>query len=203
MLKLLKTILSDRFFLVLDILVTPVTLFSALWMKLIRRTGVFRLRASHFIFNKVGVFPIRDYYYEPLFNFDRLKSPLNQERNLMGIDWNEAGQLALLDNFHYNDEILAFPQQPQGDNVFYCQNPNFGAGDTEYFYNIIRYFKPNRIIEIGCGFSTLLAKAAIAANKKEDANYHCQQLCIEPYEMPWLEQLTDIEIVRLPIEDVD
>jgi hypothetical protein len=198
-----KTILSDKFFLILDVLVIPVTLFAALWMKLIRRTGVFRLRVSRFIFNTIGVFPIRDYYYEPLFNFSALKTPLNQERDLAGIDWNDAGQLALLEKFHYNDELLAFPQQAQGNHSFYYQNPNFGRGDAEYLYNMIRHFKPRKIIEVGCGFSTLLAKAAIAANVKEDEHYHCQQLCIEPYEMPWLEQLSGIEIVRLPIENVD
>ncbi|MEI6707225.1 MAG: class I SAM-dependent methyltransferase [Methylococcales bacterium] len=199
----LKTILTDKFFLTLDVLVAPLTLFSALWMKLIRRTGVFRLRVSHFIFNTVGVFPIRDYYYEPLFNLSKLKKPLNQERDLSGIDWNDAGQLELLANFHYNEELLAIPKQPQGQNQFYYKNPNFTEGDAEYLYNMIRYVKPSKIIEVGSGFSTLMAKAAIAANVKDDAHYHCQQVCIEPYEMPWLEQLTDIEIVRSPVEEVD
>jgi hypothetical protein len=199
----LKAILSDKFLLIVDVIVAPLTLLSALWMKLIRRTGVFRLRVSHFIFNTVGVFPIRNHYYEPLFNLTKLKTPLTQERNLSGIDWNEAAQLELLEKFHYNEELLGFPKKPQNHNCYYFKNPNFTEGDAEYLYNMIRYFKPRKIIEIGCGFSTLMAKAAIAANVKDDAAYQCQQVCIEPYEMPWLEQLIDIEIVRSLVEDVD
>ena len=40
-------------------------------------------------------------------------------------------------------------------------NKFFEAGDAEIYYQIIRYFKPKKIIEIGSGHSSLLAKQAI------------------------------------------
>ncbi|MGZ3767554.1 MAG: hypothetical protein ACXVA2_23020, partial [Mucilaginibacter sp.] len=64
----------------------------------------------------------------------------------------------------------------------------YEAGDAEYLYNMVRHFKPKRIIEIGSGFSTLMVRNAIAKNKDGDANYHCDHICIEPYEVPWLEK---------------
>lgn len=74
-------------------------------------------------------------------------------------------------------------------------------GDAEYLYNIIRYFKPKRIIEIGCGNSTLMIKNAILANKKEDKEYTCHHICIEPYGAPWLEKI-DVDVKREKVENI-
>jgi hypothetical protein len=64
---------------------------------------------------------------------------------------------------------------------------------------MIRLLKPKKIIEIGCGHSTLMALEAVRKNKSEDKNYHCQQICIEPYERPWLEKL-NVKLKRVPVE---
>ena len=83
---------------------------------------------------------------------------------------------------------------------FYLKNTNFGDGDAEYWYNIIRHFKPKRIIEIGSGYSTLMAQNAI--NKNRESGSVCQHICIEPYEMLWLEQAGP-QVIRSKVEDVD
>lgn len=36
----------------------------------------------------------------------------------------------------------------------------------------------------------------------DDNNYHCEHICIEPYEQPWLEKL-GIKIVRKKVEELD
>lgn len=43
---------------------------------------------------------------------------------------------------------------------------------------------------------------AIEKNKEEDPEYICDQICIEPYEQPWLEQLP-VTVLRKKLEDVD
>ena len=48
---------------------------------------------------------------------------------------------------------------------FYLGNNVFESGDTEYLYQIIRYFKPRRVIEIGSGFSTKIVSKALQVNK--------------------------------------
>jgi len=85
---------------------------------------------------------------------------------------------------------------------FYYGNPSLGPGDAEYLYCMIRHFKPGRIIEIGSGYSTLMAKEAIENNKRENSSYNCEQICIEPYEMPWLEK-TGVQVIRKLVENVD
>jgi hypothetical protein len=61
--------------------------------------------------------------------------------------------------------------------------------------------KPRRIIEIGSGISTLMAIRAICANQSDDSAYQCKHVCIEPYEMSWLEN-SEVSVVRCKVEDM-
>ncbi len=61
---------------------------------------------SKTIFNKIGVFPIIDHYYEPLFNYHHLKRSLRIDRDLQYVNFNVATQLKLLEKFK-NDYALS------------------------------------------------------------------------------------------------
>jgi hypothetical protein len=148
----------------------------------------------------VGVFPVRKHYYEPLFDARILKHPLDEVRQLPGIDWNVSEQLQLLSCFHFEEELNNIPFNNPHKMEFYLNNLNFGPGDAEYWYNIVRHFKPKRIIEIGSGYSTLMAQKAI--NKNRESSSVCQHICIEPYEMPWLEY-AGVQVIRRKLEDID
>ena len=190
-----------------DLLLAPLVLLAAGLMKLVRRVGVYRMTVSRAILRAVGVFPIRDHYYEPMFDPRQLArpvaGPLSGPRSLPGIDLNEAGQLALLERFRWQQELRALPRQPVEPLSYHYDNANFGPGDAEMLYSLIRLRRPATILEIGSGMSTLMALEAVRANRREDAAYACRQVCIEPYEMPWLEQVSGIEVLRQKVEDVD
>jgi predicted O-methyltransferase YrrM len=186
----------------LDVIAVPAVYMAAQLLKFVRRCGLLRLPASRRVLLHVGVLPIRDHYYEPLFDGRNLLRPLNAVRSLPGIEWNIDGQLALLAQFQFNDELLKLPVENQGGHSYYFNNTAFGPGDGEYLYNMIRLKKPRRIVEVGSGFSTLMAIEAINANRVEDARYHCDHTCIEPYEMPWLEK-TPVQVLRRRVETVD
>ena len=47
-----------------------------------------------------------------------------------------------------------------------------------------------------------MAISAIKKNREEAPGYECRHVCIEPYEMPWLES-TGVQVLRRKIEDVD
>lgn len=185
-----------------DILLVPFVLCAALLFKLVRLAGIFRMPLTRKILYSIGVFPILDHYYEPLFNSRHLRYPLRNDRNLPGIDWNVPEQLELLDSFHYNDELSAFPMSVTEKDKFYYNNDMFNTGDAESLYNIIRHFKPARIIEIGSGFSTLMACNAIKMNSKENPSYRCEHICVEPYENLWLDKI-GVRLVRDPVETLD
>lgn len=151
---------------------------------------------------RIGVFPVRDHYYEPQFDFRKARQPFSMDRRLPGIDWNIAEQLEILATLSFAHELADVPLDKPSANGFFLSNETFGPGDAEYWYQIIRKFKPKRIYEVGSGNSTLMAIRAIQFNRREDSGYNCKHVCIEPYEMPWLEA-TGVQVIRRRIEDLD
>tara|TARA_Y100001970_G_C14193723_1_gene836888 strand:- start:1105 stop:1956 length:852 start_codon:yes stop_codon:yes gene_type:complete len=162
-------------------------------MLIFRKIGSHKLIYSKSILKKIGIFPLTTNYYEPLFNFDNLKKKLNDKRDLPGIDFNIDNQIKNLKQLNYKNEF-------DGLN-FDMHNKFFEAGDAEIYYQTIRYFKPKKIIEIGSGHSSLIAKEAVINNKKID-NFVSELICIEPYENTWLEK-NDIKVIRKKVEEVD
>ena len=198
--KTLKEILKKNLW-AIDVIMLPFAWASAVILKFLRSSGVARFPLSKKALLRVGVFPIRDQYYEPLFHPKHLSKPLSDERNLPGINWNLAEQLALLHAFSFQQEFDNILDTFVSDTTFYFQNGSYESGDAEFWYNMIRLKKPKKIIEVGSGNSTKMARLAIEANQKSDPNYQCKHVCIEPYEMPWLEQI-GVEVLRKKIEDV-
>jgi predicted O-methyltransferase YrrM len=98
-----------------------------------------------------------------------LKKSLRDDRNLPGIDFNDQEQLDLLDKFDFNAELQQFPVDRRTEiagTEFLFNNQMYGPGDAEYLYNMIRFFKPSKIMEIGSGQSTLMALNAIEKTKQ-------------------------------------
>ena len=191
-----------RLILVVDVLLAPFVIPSAYLLKIIRRVGVDRLSFCRKMLLRAGVFPIRDHYYEPLFDERHLRRPLSEERSLPGIDWNKEGQLELLNSFAFTEELKALADEGNGKRSYSFENEAFKSGDAEYWYNMIRLKRPSRIIEIGSGSSTLMAQVAIEKNRGDVPDYECAHICIEPYEQPWLEEM-DVTVLRKKVEEVD
>jgi predicted O-methyltransferase YrrM len=186
----------------IDIAILPIVFLAGLALKFVRKLGIGHLPRTRALFRTLGVYPIRSHYYEPLFETNKLLRPLEEDRKLTAVDLNVSGQLDLLKKFSYQDELTSFPMDRESELSFYYDNNAFGPGDAEFFYNIIRYVRPRRIIEIGSGHSTLMARNAITANQLDDPKYTCTHVCIEPYENVWLKEL-DVELIRTPVELVD
>lgn len=187
---------------VADIMLMPFVYPAAWLLKNIRRAGVHRLPLCKSALMNVGVFPIRNHYYEPQFDNRTPKPDFSQDRNLSGVNWNISGQLELLERFIFSQELADIPKEKPEPLKFYLNNGAFGSGDAEYWYQLIRTIKPRRIFEIGSGNSTLMAMNAIAQNQADDPSYKCEHICIEPYEMPWLEE-SGVSVVRSKVEDVE
>ena len=119
-----------------------------------------------------------------------------------GVNLNTENQLNLLKKFEYKQELIDLNLDSKNSNInFNIDNNFFERGDAEIYYQIIRFFKPKKIVEIGSGQSTLISLEAIKKNKLEN-NSSTKLICIEPYENNWLENL-GIEVMRKKIEDVD
>lgn len=184
-----------------DFILLPFVFIAALVFKFIRRAGIKYFPLSKKLLYKTGVFPITDHYYEPLFQTGDLKKSLSDERKLPGINWNTEEQIDILNTFHFQEELNKLPDSFVSETTFHFKNNSFESGDAEYWYSLIRLKKPQRIIEIGSGHSTKLARLAIEANQKQEGAYLCKHICIEPYEMPWLEAI-GVEVIREKVENI-
>ena len=187
---------------IFDLLFVPLVYPAAWLLKIIRKVGVQNLPHCKNVLMKIGVFPIRNHYYEPQFDHRLPKPDFSQDRNLPGINWNVSGQLDILKRFTFADELLSIPTDKPESLEFYMSNGTFQSGDAEYWYQLIRIIKPRRIFEIGSGNSTLMARKALGKNYDDDPDYNCDHVCIEPYEMPWLEE-TGVSLVRKKAEEVE
>ena len=49
-----------------------------------------------------------------MFNPVHLRKPLEEDRELRGLDWNMGEQLDLLKEFQFNDELIASPLTQEG-----------------------------------------------------------------------------------------
>ena len=188
---------------VLDLLLAAGLFLASPPFKLFARVGAARLPASTRTLRRLGVFPIRDHYYQPLFHPRHLKRPLDSPRALPAVDMRLEDQIALLKELDYAGEIrrLDWSRRSAGNERFQIDNGAFEAGDAEVLYSVLRHFKPSRIVEIGSGESTRVVKQATSMNTAQGAQ-ESVHTCIEPYEMPWLESL-GVHVVRELAEDAD
>ena len=132
------------------------------------------------------------HYYEPLPDFRSITAEqASRRRTYPTIDFRWEQQLALLhDLTTYAEELTSVD--------FDFNNGFFNGFDAAVYYCLIRYLKPQRILEIGGGYSTRIAHEALTTN-------HAGKLtCIEPYpEQRLLEASLGVEIIRKRVELID
>ncbi|WP_298292974.1 class I SAM-dependent methyltransferase [uncultured Litoreibacter sp.] len=74
------------------------------------------------------------------------------------------------------------PHEPAIEEFFWSC-PAFSSTDAMAYYAMIRHLKPKRILEIGSGYSTLVALEAVRQNGFGEV------VCVEPFPMDWLRGL--------------
>lgn len=132
------------------------------------------------------------HYYEPLPDFRSITTEqITRCRRYPAIDFGFEQQLALLDELAaYRNELL--------DLEFDFKNDYFNGFDAAVYYAIIRHLKPERIIEIGGGYSTRIASKAVAVNAQGKLT------CIEPFPQPRLNGTRlDVELITKRVEELD
>jgi hypothetical protein len=126
------------------------------------------------------------HFYQPIPDTRCLPEALwNRPSKLVGIDMNDAMQLDLLRNHFpkFRHEYDQFPAEPTGEpGRFHFNNGLFDGTDALVAYCMIRHFQPRLIIEVGSGFSSLIAAEAITKNKDSAL------ICIEPFPLDFLRQ---------------
>jgi len=181
--------LSDR---LMSLLVRPCG-----WvLRHVRTRGLMRLPRTSEVLARMGLLPVRDHYYEPYVRESGLRRRLEDPRPLPGLDLCAGAQLELLRSFAGTDELSDIPMEPEPLRYGY-RNRTFGPVDAGLLHHVVRHLQPRRIVEVGCGMSTLVIRRAL-----ERRGEPCDHVCIEPFEQPWLEELP-VRVIREPIERMD
>jgi hypothetical protein len=145
------------------------------------------------------------HFYESIPDTRSLDEELWEGRHeLEGVDMNRGMQLDLLRNVfprfqpEFNQIAVTFENAGGG---FYVGNGRFENYDPLIAYCMVRNFRPNRIIEVGGGYSTLLL--ALTARK----NGNTSLTCVEPYPVdllgtgiPGLEALLQTKVETLGLQ---
>ena len=118
----------------------------------------------------LGYHFIDSHFYSPVPNLAELKQlPLDwwtKSSELHGMEWQEDRQLEWLHRFaQYQAEYNDFPHQPTDvPHQFHFVNDKFDGTDALVLYCMVRHLKPQRIIEVGGGYSTYVSTGALRKN---------------------------------------
>ena len=155
------------------------------------------LPLTRWVFRNLGYLAIRDHYYEPL-TFDATGSKYRERiaENLFDgeKDYDFLRSIAISEEFK-----SSYANGGIRDAGFKFNNGSFESGDAETLYYFVRNLKPNKVIEIGAGHSSLIIHAAMKMNADESSQG--EHIIIEPYENPWLDKL-GARVIRERVEIV-
>ena len=143
-----------------------------------------------------------NHFYEPVPDTRTIEAGYDDGPRDLGIDFalEAAEELALTLAARYGGEARA-----ELDRFGYAEpNHLFSGVDALLLYSHLRRARPTRVVEIGCGFSTIVAVAALERNAAEGRP--ATLVSIDPFDrMPLAREPrhTRLERVRRPLQDAD
>jgi hypothetical protein len=99
------------------------------------------------------------HYHSPVPALDEVPEELftAREHDIPGIDLRVPAQLALAATLAPYAAEIPFRRETVEGLRYRLSNPFFYESDGLIYYSLLRYWKPQRIVEVGSGFSTALA----------------------------------------------
>ncbi len=148
------------------------------------------------------------HFYSPLPSDEELRRDASRlfgppSPTVPGIDLNEAGQLALLEQIKRYYPDLPFSAKKNPNLRYFYDNPAYSYSDAICLYGMIRHARPRRIVEVGSGHSScvMLDTTDLHLDGRVDCTF------IEPYPDKLLalikpEDLSRVTIIRKRVQDV-
>lgn len=184
----------DIFF---DILILPLCVFSGVIFQIYKKLGVANLSVTTRWLKKIGIFPIRNHYYEPQFIHNNVKF---KNKKYIKINFNR--NYSIIKKLKYNSELEELNLKSRKSKFgFFINNSFFETGDFDFLYQFIRFSKPKKIIEIGCGYSSIIAYEAIIKNFQYNNN-PCKMTCIDPGNIDQIRNLNKVKFINKKIEKI-
>jgi hypothetical protein len=143
------------------------------------------------------------HYHSPVPALDEVPENLFGPREDMpGIDFRVESQLELASALAPYAREIPFRDEPVDGLRYRLSNPFFYKTDGLVYYCLLRHWRPNRIVEVGSGFSTALALDT--AERFSDVSPTVTAIDPNPERLRSLVRPGDrVEIVEAPVQAVD
>ena len=136
-------------------------------------------------FEKIGFHILPVHFYSPLPDTGTLADAVWEPYDTADMGYDDEAMLKLLTELsQYKTEVMDIPMEQVDRQQYYYNNIAFNGMDAVMYYYMIRHFKPAKLVEIGSGYSTLIAAKAVLQNESENINTIFT--AIEPYPMDFL-----------------
>ncbi len=122
-----------------------------------------------------------------------------REPSGVAIDYRPAAQSELLHQLRCYATDFDYPERKSGDGFFQA-NGKFEGLDARLWFCLLRHIAPARVIEVGSGFTTLLATDV----NRRFLEGNVRLTSIDPYPAPFVRPLagSGLELVESPVQDV-
>ena len=139
-------------------------------------------------------------FHSPFAQIDEIDwERVRKKRELPGVRLDIPGALSSLERLQpFAKELDRFPYTQKPGAPFWYDNASFTDFDAAVLYTMLRWLKPRRYIEVGCGFSSLVSAAALRTNIEE--GHACEAIYADPE--PRLDVRPHLDFARLLIERV-
>jgi hypothetical protein len=158
--------------------------------------------------NREEPFAQPGHFYSPICDPSELRSdrdriwPEPPVQECPGIDFNLPQQLSLLSEFSKYIPDIRFPTAPpDSPSQYFYGNDQFPCLDAEVLFCMLRHLRPKNVIEIGSGFSTLVA----AEVNRRFFGSKMNLTCVEPFPRQFLIDGVDgvAELVKAKVQQVE
>jgi Methyltransferase domain len=155
---------------------------------------------------RLGLQVVVKSFYSPIPDLAAIpESTWERESDLAGIHFDLEQQLGYLDDLAPCLDEFRPEEQPNGDSdAYFLENGSYGRVDADVLYATVRASKPNRIVELGSGYTTLVVAQACLENEREGAT--AEYRAFDPYpsvarpDLPGLTELVSVPAEELPTE---
>lgn len=171
------------------------------WRGLARRAS-FR---TFLCLDRVGIHVLPKHYYNPVADYTwlaRNRALWARRTDLSGITWDLDRQLSWLEETcgRYYAEVRGL--QVYREIIATACGPGYGPIESQVLHCFIRSNRPSRIVEVGCGVSSVCALNAIRENARENRP-GTELVCVEPFPRPALAAMREIHLIRQRVQEQD
>lgn len=179
--------------LLLGIVLSPVLALTAPIYALAARTGIGAAWCRRF-----GWQPVRVHFYQPIPEYEKIPPAYFEvPRSMPGVRFDEGSLPATLESLGVYATECRWPEGDTPEGVYSATNGAFGFTSAALLHGMIRSGRIRRVIEIGCGFSTLITLDALRLNA-DDGMQGVALTCIEPFPAQWLRKA--LSKAAIPVE---